>query len=66
MNAVAPGWVNTRMNDGLDKDYIESETAKIYINRFAQPEEIAKVIYFLCSEDASYVDGAVLTVDGGY
>lgn len=66
VNAVAPSWVNTRMNDDLDKDYIKSETDKIYLNRFAQPEEIAKVIYFLCSEDASYVNGSVLTVDGGY
>ena len=66
VNAVAPGWVNTRMNDDLDKDYIKSETDKIYLNRFAQPEEIAKIIYFLCSEDASYVNGSVLTVDGGY
>ena len=66
VNAVAPGWVNTRMNDDLDKDYIKSETDKIYLNRFVQPEEIAKVIYFLCSEDASYVNGSILTVDGGY
>lgn len=66
VNAVAPSWVNTRMNDDLDKDYIKSETDKIYLNRFAQPEEIAKVIYFLCSEDASYVNGSILTVDGGY
>ncbi len=66
VNAVAPSWVNTRMNDDLDKDYIKSEKDKIYLNRFAQPEEIAKVIYFLCSEDASYVNGSVLTVDGGY
>lgn len=66
VNAVAPSWVNTRMNDDLDKDYIKSETDKIYLNRFAQPEEIAKIIYFLCSEDASYVNGSILTVDGGY
>lgn len=66
VNAVAPSWVNTRMNDDLDKDYIKSETDKIYLNRFAQPEEIAKVIYFLCSEDASYINGSILTVDGGY
>ena len=66
VNAVAPGWVDTRMNAELDKDYVESEMEKIYLNRFAKPEEIARVIYFLCSDDASYVNGSVVTIDGGY
>lgn len=46
VNAVAPGWVNTEMNTDLPKDLIEEETEKIYIKRFAEPEEIAKVICF--------------------
>lgn len=66
VNAIAPGWVDTRMNADLDKSYIKQETEKIYLKRFARPEEIARVIYFLCSDNASYVNGAVLTVDGGY
>lgn len=65
VNAVAPGWVNTEMNKELPKDLIEEETGKIYKKRFAEPEEIAKVICFLASEDAEYINGTVIKVDGG-
>ena len=65
VNAVAPGWVNTEMNKELPKDLIEEETEKIYKKRFAEPEEIAKVICFLASDDAEYINGTVIKVDGG-
>lgn len=65
VNAVAPGWVNTEMNKELPKDLIKEETEKIYKKRFAEPEEIAKVICFLASEDAEYINGTVIKVDGG-
>lgn len=65
VNAVAPGWVMTDMNQELDADYIKEEEKKIVMGRFAKPDEIARVVYFLASEDASYVNGAVLVVDGG-
>ena len=65
VNAVAPGWVNTEMNKELQKELIEEETEKIYKKRFAEPEEIAKVICFLASEDAEYINGTVIKVDGG-
>ena len=65
VNAVAPGWVNTEMNKELPKDLIEEEIEKIYKKRFAEPEEIAKVICFLASEDANYINGTVIKVDGG-
>lgn len=65
VNAVAPGWVDTEMNKELDSSYIKEECDKIYLKRFAKPEEIAKTIYFLASDDASYITGEVLRVDGG-
>ena len=65
VNAVAPGWVNTEMNKELPEDLIKEETEKIYKKRFAEPEEIAKVICFLASEDAEYINSTVIKVDGG-
>ena len=66
VNAIAIGWADTNMNKDLPKDYIEEETNKIYLERFAKPEEIAKTIYFLASEDASYINGEIVNIDGGY
>lgn len=65
VNAVAPGWVDTEMNELLDVDFINKELEKITVGRFAEPEEIARVVYFLSSEDASYINGEVIKVDGG-
>ena len=66
VNAVAPGWIKTENEiKDLDLDYIKSEEEKIYVGRFAEQEEIAKVIYFLLSDDASYINNQVIKVDGG-
>lgn len=66
VNAVAIGWANTDLNKDLPPEYIQSENDRIYLGRFAKPEEIANAIYFLASDEASYVNGEILTIDGGY
>ena len=52
------------MNKELDHDFVKREEEKILLNRFADPEEIAKVIYFVAAE-ATYMNGSVIRVDGG-
>lgn len=66
VNAIAIGWADTDMNKDLPKEYIEEENSKIYLERFGDPSEIAKTICFLASEESSYINGEILTVDGGY
>lgn len=68
VNAVAPGWVMTRMAIGAknDPDRGPKITARIPLGRWAEPSDIANVIAFLVSDDAAYVHGTVIPVDGGY
>lgn len=54
------------MNKDLPEDFLEEEKNKVYLKRFAQPEDIAKVVLFLASDDARYINSEVIKVDGGY
>ncbi len=62
VNAVAPGFIETDMTAKLPVDEIKKT---IPIKRFGKPEEVAGVVSFLCSEDASYIVGQVISVNGG-
>jgi 3-oxoacyl-[acyl-carrier protein] reductase len=65
VNVVAPGFVDTDMTAVLTEDQQKGITAAIPLGRIARPEEIAKAVRFVASEDAAYITGAVIPVDGG-
>ena len=65
VNAIAPGFIQTAMTDKLSDDLKEKMKQAIPLNRFGKPEEIAYMVGFLCSDQAAYITGQVLVVDGG-
>ncbi|TCT12293.1 3-oxoacyl-[acyl-carrier-protein] reductase [Natranaerovirga pectinivora] len=65
VNAVAPGFIKTEMTDVLNEKIKEATLEKIPLNRFGEAEEIAKLVSFLASDDANYITGQVIQVDGG-
>jgi 3-oxoacyl-[acyl-carrier protein] reductase len=65
VNAVAPGFIRTERMELLPKDVVERSQAKSVLGRLADPEDIARVIAFLCSEEARHITGQTLVVDGG-
>lgn len=66
VNAVAPGFIATETEvNNMDEDFIKSEEEKIFLRRMGKEEEVAKVIRFLVSEDASYINNEVIRIDGG-
>lgn len=65
VNCVAPGWINTDMNNDLFIDFKKNQLKKIGLKRFASCDEIANVVYFLASDEAKYINDAVIRVDGG-
>jgi 3-oxoacyl-[acyl-carrier protein] reductase len=65
VNVVAPGFIETDMTDKLSEELRENMLKSIPLERLGQPEEIAKVVRFLCTDDSSYMTGQTLHVDGG-
>lgn len=65
VNCVCPGVIQTSMNDRLTADEAEELADSIPLERFGRPEEVASALLFLASEEASYITGAVLDVNGG-
>jgi 3-oxoacyl-[acyl-carrier protein] reductase len=64
-NVVAPGFINTDMTAELPEAQQLEYKKSIPLGRFASPEEVAKVVTWLTSDDAAYISGAVIPVDGG-
>jgi len=65
VNAIAPGFIDTDMVQGLKEEYKTELLKMIPLNRFGKAEEVSKVAAFLASESAKYITGQVITIDGG-
>lgn len=65
VNAVAPGFIATEMVAAMPENVIEGMKAKVPVGRLGEPKEIANVYAFLSSDEASYINGHTLSVDGG-
>jgi NAD(P)-dependent dehydrogenase (short-subunit alcohol dehydrogenase family) len=68
VNAVAPGWIATDLTQALQDDDSRSATilARTPMNRWGKPDDIGGVVRFLCSDEARFVTGVIMPVDGGY
>jgi len=65
VNAVCPGWINTPMNKNLSEEFKNKEIDKILLKRFSEPNEIASLVYFLATDEASYINDSIIKIDGG-
>lgn len=66
VNAIAPGFIGTASElDGYDDEFLKAECEKIMLKRYGQPEEVAKLVRFLISDDAKYINNSVIRIDGG-
>lgn len=64
-NAIAPGFIDTEMTRQLKEDWKEEVRSRIPLNYFGSPRDVAEAVAFLASEEARYITGQVLNVDGG-
>lgn len=65
VNAVAPGYIKTRMTEMLSEEQKRKLQEYIPLNRLGEPEDVANVVWFLCIEESSYITGQVISVNGG-
>ena len=66
VNAIAPGFIGTEKElDGYDEQFLKEETEKILKKRYGEPEEVASLVKFLISDEADYINNAVIRIDGG-
>ncbi len=66
VNAIAPGFIGTESElDGYDEEFLKEECAKIMVERYGKPEEVAYLVRFLISEEADYINNTVIRIDGG-
>lgn len=66
VNCVAPGWIGTENElKDIDREYQKLEEEKIFVKRIGTPEEVANVVTFLVSDEASYINNTIIRVDGG-
>lgn len=64
-NAVSPGYIRTPMNERNQPDFVREVLARTPVGRLGEPDDVAGAFVFLCSDEASFINGAVLPVDGG-
>ena len=65
VNAIAPGYIETRLTDVIPEEIKQAMLKSTALGRFGHPEDIAKAVRFLSSDEASFITGAVLVIDGG-
>jgi 3-oxoacyl-[acyl-carrier protein] reductase len=67
VNAVAPGYIRTtRLTAGVPSEILDKAREQSVLGRLGDPQDVAGVVLFLCSESARHITGAVIPVDGGY
>ena len=65
VNAIAPGWINTRLNENLSQEARDLVLSRTSLKRFGNPHDVAELAAFLASDRASYITGQVVGIDGG-
>ena len=65
VNTVTPGYVNTEMVEAVPEKVLEKIKGQIPMSRLANPDEIARVVHFLCADKSSYITGQIWGVNGG-